>query len=157
MFKELQSSFVEAAEKADRGSRVVDVSKAARAAGIGCPVTLTQAVWRQHVHGIDSTEGDGPRRLWEVVWNLSIALRDTPNIRAMSLEDLNERRPRGEVGRCACLEQRVGDAITYDVHLDSGKRRKQLIRLRAVVATDSIEKPLITVMLPAEEEAARCS
>jgi hypothetical protein len=105
---------------------LIDVSAAAREAGIGYPVALTAAAWERCVTvppGVALQDEAG--RLWDVLWLL----------------------------RCAASRGDGGAELRFGVHVrnDSRERTPPLVQLKAVCGPGDGGTPCITVMLPAED------
>lgn len=107
---------------------LVDVSETAREAGITFPVALTAAVYQLFVvvpEGVEAQDEAG--RLWDVIWML----------------------------RHAILNSDEG-ASRIDLHLhvrnDNSSGEPPLVHLVAVCGPGDDAEPVITVMLPDEED-----
>jgi hypothetical protein len=104
---------------------LIDVSAAAREAGIRWPVALTRAVWERCVTvppGVACQDEAG--RLWDVCWMLACAAR------------------RSE-----------GAEVRFGVHVRNGTREgtPPLVRLKALCGPGDDGEPVVTVMLPDED------
>jgi hypothetical protein len=108
---------------------LVDVSAAAREAGIKFPVALTRAVWGQCVEVPGGVEYQDERgRLWDVISMLKFAIG----------------RARGP----AVL-------IRYELYVKNHNRERLTARdrvaLKAVCGPGDVGEPVITIMLPDED------
>jgi hypothetical protein len=101
---------------------LIDVSRAARQAGIVFPVALTRAAWECVVVPAGVLCQDEAGRIWDVVWMLRYAIK------------------RG-------TEVRFG----VHVRSDNRERTTPLVRLEAVCGPDVDGSACITVMLPDED------
>jgi hypothetical protein len=110
-----------------RDGVLIDVSAAAREAGIRRPVALTRAAWERCVRvppGVACQDEAG--RLWDVLWLL----------------------------RCAIPGSSGGAReVRFGVHVrnDNRDRTPPLVRLKAVCGPGDHGEPVITVMLPDED------
>jgi hypothetical protein len=111
-----------------RDGVLIDVSTAAREAGIHYPVALTAAVWQKCVAvppGVVCRDEAG--RQWDVVFLLALAAR------------------RGS-----------GAEVRFGVHVRNDNReRTPLVRLRAVCRPGDDGAPCLTVLLPGEAGQTR--
>jgi hypothetical protein len=109
-----------------RDGVLVDVSQAAREAGIRYPVALTRAVWERCVAVPPCVCcQDEAGRLWDVVWLLRLA-----------------------VGR-----RSGGPEVRFGVHVRSDNREgtPPLVRLKALCGPGDDGSPCLTVLLPDED------
>jgi len=104
---------------------LVDVSTAAREAGIKYPVAMTSAVWERCVRVPRGLAGvqDEAGRLWDVVYLLSVAIRVT----------------------------RQGSRVAYCVRVQTSARQAELIRLYAVCGPGDDAAPVVTIMAEGED------
>ena len=105
---------------------LVDVSDAAREAGIRFPVALTRAAWERCVTvppGVICQDEAG--RLWDVLFLL----------------------------RCAIGRGAGGPVVHFGVHVRNDNREGMppLVRLKAVCGPGDQGEPVVTVMLPDED------
>jgi hypothetical protein len=105
---------------------LIDVSEAAREAGIRYPVALTAAVWATCVAvppGVVCQDEAG--RLWDLVWML----------------------------RCAIGRSGGGPEVRFGVHVRNDNREgtPPLVRLKALCGPGDDGSACITVMLPEED------
>jgi hypothetical protein len=104
---------------------LVDVSSVAREAGIRYPTALTRAVWERCVAvppGVLCQ--DEPGRLWDIVWMLSLAIR-----------------------------QSKGTLVHFALHVrnDNKERTPPLVRLKAICGPGDDAEPVLTVTMPNED------
>jgi hypothetical protein len=105
----------------------VEVSTVAREAGLRFPVFLTRAVYDEYVTvPTDAFGQDEAGRLWDIVWMLLHAIRQSPP---------------------------GADRIAVSLYVRNDHRRPKLVRLVAVCGALDIDdaQPAITVMLPGED------
>lgn len=105
---------------------LIDVTSAAREAGIRFPVALTRAVWERCVAippGVVCQDEAG--RLWDVVWLL----------------------------RWAVIQCNGGTEVRFGVHVrnDNRERTPPLVRLKAICGPNDDASPCITVLMPDED------
>lgn len=107
---------------------LIDVSAAAREAGIKFPCAVTRAVWDRYVaipEGIVAQDESG--RLWDVVYMLRVAIRKGAG----------------------------GDLIRFQLYMRNSKRerldRRDLVTLKAMCGPGDDAEPVITIMLPEED------
>lgn len=105
----------------------VEVSTVAREAGLRFPVFLTRAVYDEYVTVPPQAAGqDEAGRLWDIVWMLRHAIRQSPP---------------------------GTDRIAVSLYVRNDHRRPKLVRLAAVSGPLDLDdaQPAITVMLPGED------
>lgn len=104
---------------------LVDVSEAARAAGIKYPTALTKKVWDEYVTVPEGIIGqDEAGRLWDILW--------------MFMQEI--RRSKG------------GDELYFKLHVrnDNRDRTPPLRTLKALCGPGDEAEPVITIMFPEE-------
>ncbi len=107
---------------------LIDVSDTAREAGITLPVALTQRLWAEWIvpHEDDRALCQSESgRLWDVLWMLTVAIRQQPDTANAS-------------------------RLTYEVLFRRGARL-ECVTLEAVCGPGDEAEPVITVMLPGED------
>jgi hypothetical protein len=105
---------------------LIDVSAAAREAGITFPVALTAAAWARCVAVPPGVIGqDEAGRLWDVAYML----------------------------RCAICQSAGGPEVPFGVHVRNHNREgtPPLVPLKAVCGPGDAAEPVVTVMLPEED------
>jgi hypothetical protein len=122
--KDLIHSYTRAQAIAD--GVLVDVSPAAREAGIKYPTALTRAVWEKCVKvppGVVCQDESG--RLWDIVWMLAGAAR-------------------GGAG---------GPLVRFALHVrnDNLERTPPLVQLKAICGPGDRGEPVVTIMMPEED------
>jgi hypothetical protein len=101
---------------------MIDMTPMSRQEGLAPAVSLTPAVWRI-INDIPPDSGEGvKRRLDEVFWTLKAAF---------------QRRERG-------------DLFDFSVWIDRPAQKRQSLRLRATLNTESSKGPAIAIRLPEE-------
>jgi hypothetical protein len=105
---------------------LIDVSQAAKEAGIGYPVALTQAVWEHCVAvppGVHCQDEAG--RLWDLLFLLRLAIGASD----------------------------AGPEVRYGVHVRNSNRERTppLVRLKTLYRPGDDGEPVITVLLPEED------
>lgn len=120
---------------------LVDVSEAARSAGIVYPVALTAFVWRRYVSGGDRAGQNTAGRLLDLLWMFRCAARrdegDTlplqllVEIPASEPFLVNEAAPQPATG------------LTSATH--------RVVTLRAIVGPGDTPAPVITILMPDED------
>jgi hypothetical protein len=109
-----------------RDGALIDVTPTAMEAGFRYPVALTAAVWERCVTVPPGVQcQDEPGRLWDVVWMLLLAIRQSGS----------------------------GPEVRFRVHVrsDNTERTLPLVRLKAVCGPGDDGEPVVTVMLPDED------
>ena len=106
---------------------LVDVSEAAKEAGIKFPVALTATVWGQYVEVPEGVAGqDEAGRLWDILW----------------------------LFRCAAARFN-GNTLLFKLSVRSHNRERlgsrDLVTLKAVCGPGDTPEPVITIMLPDED------
>jgi hypothetical protein len=107
---------------------LVDVSEAAREAGLKFPCAVTRAVWDAYVEVPPGVRGqDIAGRLWDVVYMLRVAIR----------------------------HGKGGDVIRYRLWVRNSNRerldRRDAVELKAICGPGDDAAPVITIMLPTED------
>jgi hypothetical protein len=104
---------------------LIDVSAAARQAGIRYPVALTRAAWERCVAVPPGSCQDEAGRLWDVFW----------------------------LRRCALRESGGAREVRFAVHVrhDNRERTPLLVRLKAVCGPGDQGELGVTMMLPEED------
>jgi hypothetical protein len=123
IFGEVIASYTRAQALAD--GEQIEVTATAREAGITFPVFLTRAVWSEFVEVPDGvTCQDESGRLWDIIWMLRTAARQTP-----------------------------GPLLRFQFYVRNDNRKPKLVTLKAECGPRDIEdaQPAITVMLPEED------
>ena len=125
LFGEVISSYSRA--QAIEDGVLVDVSSAAREAGIKFPVTMTRTVWGKYVEvpeGVKCQDEQG--RLWDILWMF----------------------------RCAAAKF-DGDTLLFKLYVRNNNRerltRQDLVTLKAICGPGDTPDPVITIMLPDED------
>jgi hypothetical protein len=111
-----------------RDGLLIDVSGVAREAGIRFPTALTSAAWAKCVSvppGVTTCQ-DEAGRLWDVVWMLRLAIRNS-----------------GAAGR----------ELSFAVHVrtDDRPHTPPLVPLKAVCGPGDEGEPIVTIMLADED------
>ena len=105
-----------------------DVSEVAREAGIRHPTFITQGAYGQFVNVPPDVDGqDEPGRLWDVVWMLACAIRQTDG---------------------------TSDRLPFQLYVrNSNDEEPALVTLQAVCGPLDFDdpQPTITIMLPDED------
>ena len=103
---------------------LIDVSDAAKCAGIKHPTAITKNLWCCWVAVPEGLEGlqDASGRLWDVLWMFSVAARKI-----------------------------TGDRLTYSVLFQTAEKRQQEVQLNAVCGPGDNAEPVITIMLPGDD------
>ncbi len=103
---------------------LVDVSDAAKGAGIKYPVAVTQNLWGSWIEVPEGLEGiqDETGRLWDVLWMFSIAARKA-----------------------------TSDHLTYSVLFQTKERKMKEVQINAVCGPGGNLDPVITIMLPGDD------
>ena len=119
--------------------QLIDVSTTAREAGIVWPVALTSAAWADTVEWTDQTEArkgyagqSESGRLWDVVWMLSIAVRQALH--------------RG----LDASQQPLYFSLLRTPTAGRGVQPRK-VTLKFIVGPSDNGRPCITVMLPSED------
>lgn len=122
---------------------LVDVSTAAKEAGIKFPVAVSRAVWDAYVKVPEGLPGqDESGRLWDVVWMLRAAIRRSSDS-DLILYKLHVAMPdRGDWQPNENLPER-GSRLRRSTH--------RLVTLKAVCGPGDDPAPVITIMLPGED------
>jgi hypothetical protein len=123
VFGEVISSYSRA--QAIEDGVLVDVSATAKEAGIKFPVVVTRGVWESYVAVPEGCEGiqNEAGRLWDIVWMLRHAIRNSPK----------------------------GSELTYQLSVVTRPEHQELVTLRSVCGPGDDAEPVITVMLPDED------
>jgi hypothetical protein len=112
------------AQALDDGA-LVDVTEAAREAGLRCPVALTRAAWELCVALSPAARracNDERGRLWDVLWMMQIAVR----------------------------RNRDALVVVFALRCVTTTVRPSHVALRSVIGPGDHGEPVITVMLPDE-------
>jgi hypothetical protein len=103
---------------------LVDVSKAAREAGIRYPTVVTASVWAKYVQVPDKAPWqDESGRLWDILW----------------------------LARYGMAKADGQSQILFTVNVQNDRRPPRPIRLKAVCGPGDDAAPVITIMLPEED------
>lgn len=105
-------------------SVLIDVTEAAKRAGIKYPVAITRNLWSSWVEVPPELKGlqDASGRLWDVLWMFTVAARQTQ-----------------------------GDRLTYHVLFQGSDRRMHKVKLYSVIGPGDQGEPVITIMLPGDD------
>lgn len=103
---------------------LVDVSAAAREAGIRFPTALTAAAWNEFIAVPEGLEGvqDEAGRLWDILWMFRQAARREP-----------------------------GSQLEFHVLVQNGQEGPKERTLKSVCGPGDHAEPVITIMLPRED------
>jgi len=103
---------------------LIDISDAAKCAGIKHPTAITQNLWSSWVEVPEGLEGlqDASGRLWDVLWMFSVAARKA-----------------------------ASDRLTYSVLFQTKERKMEKVQLNAVCGPGDNAEPVITIMLPGDD------
>lgn len=107
-----------------RDGVLIDVSDAAREAGIKYPVAVTAAVYAHYVRvppGVTAQDERG--RLWDIVWLLRYAITRGPE----------------------------GDYLLFTVHVRNDADAPKPVKLKAICHPGDEGEPVITVLMPDED------
>jgi len=103
---------------------LIDVTDAAKCAGIKYPVAVTQNLWSSWIETPEELKGlqDTSGRLWDVLWMFSIAARKATD-----------------------------DRLTFSVLFQTKERKMEKVQLNAVCGPGDNGEPVITIMLPGDD------
>ncbi|MCA9262586.1 MAG: hypothetical protein KDA60_02010 [Planctomycetales bacterium] len=121
-------SYVSVYTRADaiRDGELVDVSCAAREAGIRYPVALTRAVYWNHVDVPDGVVGqDEAGRLWDILWMCRVHIQRNPGP--------------------------LADEIRFRLSVQNNKRRSTRVELKCICHPGDNGEPVLTISLPDED------
>jgi hypothetical protein len=105
---------------------LIDVTPAAREAGLTIPVTVTAAVFRNYVRVPDGvTAQDEPGRLRDILWMLRFAIS-----RHREVE---------------------GDTLLFTVFVRNDDTEPKPVKLKAIVHPGDEGEPVVTVLMPDED------
>jgi hypothetical protein len=104
---------------------LIDVTTAAREAGLKFHTAVTAAVWNEFVTvPAKATWQDESGRLWDVVWMLAYAIRQ---------------------------QSEPSPVLEFELHVQNDNRGPKPVKLKAVCGPGDDAEPVITVMLPEED------
>jgi len=109
-----------------RDGVLIDVTETAREAGFRIPVAITAAAWARCVTVPEGVTGQDERgRLWDVLWMLYFAIRQSPG----------------------------GSELRYHLHVRNSDEEAvpPLVELKALCGPGDDADPVITIMLPEED------
>ena len=103
---------------------LIDVTDAAKEAGIKYPVAITAAVHQNYVRVPDGVTGQDERgRAWDILWMLRFSIARAPE----------------------------GDYLVYTVFVRDSDAAPQPVKLKAICHPGDEGEPVITVLMPDED------
>lgn len=107
-----------------RDGVLIDVTEAAKEAGLRYPTAITRAVWEHYVRVPEGVTAQDERgRLWDVVFMLRFAITRAPE----------------------------GDVLLYTVFVRNDDTAPKAVKLKAICHPGDEGEPVVTVMLPDED------